>query len=349
MLSKDIARAEDEARAVEEQGLDTAWTGESSHDPFAHLALAARATSHIGLGTSVAIAFARTPLVMAHLGWDLQVYSRGRFVLGMGTQVKAHVERRFGMPWSRPAARMREYVLAMRAVWSSWTDGTPLDFRGEFYEHTLMTPFFAPERHEWGPPPVLVAGVGALMTEVAGEVCDGFLFHPFTTSRYLEEVTLPALERGRRKAGRAGPFRVAGEALVAAGHDDVSRERALAGARGQLAFYASTPAYRPVLEQHGWQDLQPELARLAREGRWAEQAALIDEAMVDAFCAVGTPETVADKLVQKYGGFADDLVLQAPRGTDRAVLADVARAARERAAAGSASSESEGGAVASPS
>ena len=252
------------ARAIEDAGYDGMYTFEGQHDALFPLLLAAEHTERVQLTTAVVIAFARNPMTLAQSAYDLQLASRGRFNLGLGTQIKPHIEKRYSMPWSQPAARMRELVLAIRAIWASWHEGTKLDFRGDFYTHTLMTPFFSPPPHEWGPPPVFLAGVGKLMTEVAGEVCDGFFFHAFTTPSYLREVTIPALERGRLAAG-AGPlegFTVAGPAFTCVGRNDEELELAIRGAKEQIAFYASTPAYRGVLEHHGWGDLQPELTRM---------------------------------------------------------------------------------------
>src|SRR5215813_12775531 len=203
MLGGSFDEIEGRARALEAEGYDGAATAETSHDPFFPLLLAAQATERLELATGVAIAFARTPMTMASIANDLQLASKGRFFLGLGSQIKPHIERRFSMPWSHPAARMREYILAMRAIWASWSDGTKLDFRGDFYTHTLMTPFFSPGPNPFGPPKVYLAAVGELMTEVGGEVADGVIIHGFTTERYVKEVTLPAIERGLAKAGRS--------------------------------------------------------------------------------------------------------------------------------------------------
>nr|MDT0664974.1 TIGR03617 family F420-dependent LLM class oxidoreductase [Micromonospora sp. DSM 115978] len=203
-LSPDIATTTSAATAVERDGYDGLWVWEASHDPFLQCLEAVRATRTVSVGTSIAIAFARNPMTLANLGYDLARYSEGRFVLGLGSQIKPHIERRFSMPWSRPAARMRELILGTRAIWDTWQNGTKLDFRGEFYTHTLMTPFFTPTAHSYGPPPVYLAAVGEGMTEVAGEVADGMFVHPFSTMRYIEEVTVPALLRGREKAGKVG-------------------------------------------------------------------------------------------------------------------------------------------------
>ena len=290
------------AAASEAAGYAGLWTGETQHDPFLHVLLAAEATERVTLGTSIAIAFGRTPMTLANTSFDLARYSRGRFVLGLGSQVKPHIERRFSMPWSHPAARMREFVAALRAIWASWQDGVKLDFRGEFYTHTLMTPFFSPPPHEWGPPPVFLAGVGKLMTEVAGEVCDGFFFHAFTTPSYLREVTMPALERGRLAGGAAtlDGFTIAGPAFTCVGRNDEELDAAIRGTKEQLAFYASTPAYRGVLEHHGWGDLQPELTRMSKEGQWKEMADLIDDDVVRTFAAVGDVATAARQLRARW-------------------------------------------------
>jgi probable F420-dependent oxidoreductase len=329
-LPSEIEGTKEAAAELETAGYDGIWTGESSHDPFLKLLLASEATERATIGTSIAIAFGRTPLVLAHSGYDLAQYSRGRFVLGLGSQVKPHIERRFSMPWSRPAARMREFVLALRAIWACWQDGTPLDFRGEFYRHTLMTPFFSPERHDFGPPQVHLAGVGELMTEVAGEVCDGFLVHPFTTRRYYDAVTLPALQRGRSAGGRPGmdDFVVSGRVFVAIGRNDEELERAIEGTKRQIAFYASTPAYRSVLDMHGFGDLQPELTRLTREGRWADMSALIGQDLLDAMVAVGDPETVGHEVATAWGDVYERITLYVNYEIDPDVLTETAAVVR---------------------
>jgi probable F420-dependent oxidoreductase len=318
------------ARHLEEAGYDGAWTGETKHDPFMTVLQAAQATDWMTIGTSVAIAFARTPMTTAHSAYDLAALSAGRFVLGLGSQVKPHIERRFSMPWSHPAPRMREYVLALKAIWTAWDQGTKLDFAGDYYTHTLMTPFFSPERHEFGPPPVYLAGVGGLMTEVAGEVSDGFFFHPFTTDRYLHEVTVPALLRGRAKTGHDDltGFTVAGPAFTTVGRNDAELEAAITGTKQQIAFYASTPTYRPVLDLHGWGDLQPELTRLTKENRWNEMAALIDDELLHAFSVVGSPAQVGAGLRARWGPVVDRISLYATYPADPSIWPDVVDALR---------------------
>jgi probable F420-dependent oxidoreductase len=329
-LTNRITKTKSEATALEAAGYDGLWMGETSHDPFLQLLHASDATERVVLGTSIAIAFGRTPLTLAHTAYDLAQYSQGRFVLGLGSQVKPHIERRFSMPWSHPAARMREFVLGLRAIWSAWQDGTKLDFQGEFYTHTLMTPFFSPEPHEYGPPPVYLAGVGERMTEAAGEVCDGFFVHPFTTRRYVDEVTLPALQRGRTTGGHAGfeAFTVCGPSFVAAGRDESELASAIKGTKEQIAFYASTPAYRGVLELHDRGDLQPELTRMSKEGKWAEMGNLIDDELVELIAVVGEPAAVGKELVERWRGTYDRLSLYTPYKIDPAVLAEIVDAVR---------------------
>ncbi|HUQ58110.1 TIGR03617 family F420-dependent LLM class oxidoreductase [Lentzea sp.] len=284
------------AKSAEDRGYDGFWLAETKHDPFLALAGAAAATERIELGTAIAVAFARNPMTVATTANDLQLLSGGRFNLGLGSQVEAHITKRFAMPWSRPAARMREFVLAIRAIWHAWETGERLAFRGEFYKHTLMTPFFDPGPNPHGTAPIYLAGVGERMTEVAGEVADGFLCHNFTTERYLREVTLPALERGRAKAGRTlEGFEVSGPVFAATNDEEI------ADVKRQIAFYGSTPAYRPVLDLHGWGALHEELHRLSRRQQWAEMSELITDEVLHEFCVVGSPETVTAALLDRYG------------------------------------------------
>jgi probable F420-dependent oxidoreductase len=323
------------AAAAERHGFDGFWLSEVKHDPFLGLALAATVTERIELGTAIAVAFARNPMTTAALADDLQALSGGRLHLGLGTQVRAHITRRFAMPWSHPAPRMREYVLALRAIWDAWHTGAPLHFRGEFYSHTLMTPMFTPQPHGYGPPPVYLAGVGELMTEVAGEVADGFLPHGFTTERYLREVTLPALRRGRAKAGRTlEGFRIKGAPFIATGRTEEELAAAVSGVKGQIAFYGSTPAYRPVLELHGWGELGERLHTLSLAGRWSDMGPLIDGDVLDAFAVVGAPEEVGPEVVRRFGDVLDRLTLYTPYDADPGVLATVSAGIRTAATAG---------------
>ena len=326
-----IAKAGAQAAELERAGYSGGWTAETSHDPFLPLIPAAEATSDLELGTSIAVAFARNPMTLANTAWDLQMYSGGRFILGLGSQIKPHITKRFSMEWSHPAARMREMILAIRAIWDTWENGTKLDFRGDYYSHTLMTPFFTPDQGDlgdFGVPKIYLAGVGELMTEVAGEVCDGFLCHGFTTEKYLREVTIPALERGRAKAGKTmDDFEIVGPSFVVTGTNDEELDAAAAGTRQQIAFYGSTPAYKPVLEIHGWGGLQEELNGLSKQGEWVQMGKLIDDEILNTFAVVGPPEQIAPELHKRYGDVIQRISFYAPyqSNPDRwaQVLADV--------------------------
>ena len=292
--------------AAEEAGLDCLWASETVNDPFLTLALAAEHSRDVSLGTSITIAFARNPMSLAYTTNQLQEYSRGRLIVGLGSQVRGHIERRFSSTWSRPAARMREYVLALRAIWSSFNEGTPLDFRGEFYTHTLMTPLFAPRPHAMGAPRVFLAAVGERMTEVAGEVADGVITHGFSSARYVREVTLPALQRGLERAGRTrADIELTCPGFIAVADTDEKLAKARAALRQQVAFYGSTPAYAPVLEVHGWGDLQPELYDCSRRGAWDDMARLVDDEMLDTLTIITRPELLAGEVRRRYGGLAD--------------------------------------------
>jgi probable F420-dependent oxidoreductase len=301
-----LARAAEAAIALEEQGYDGGWTAETSHDPFLPLLLAAEHTSRVELGTNIAVAFARNPMIVANIGWDLQTYSLGRFILGLGTQIQPHIERRFSMPWSHPARRMREFVAALHAIWSAWKDGAKLRFEGEFYTHKIMTPMFTPEPQPHPAPKVFIAAVGAAMTEMCGEVADGHLGHPMISKRYLDEVTVPALERGLARSGRdRNDFEVSCEVMVATGENDAELANAITATRKQIAFYGSTPAYRRVLALHGWGDLQDELHRLSRQGEWDTMGSLIDDEILGAFAVVGPVDTIAAALRSRCEGVVD--------------------------------------------
>ena len=303
----------DTAPAAEAAGYDGLWTAEVAHDPFLPLALAAEHTSRVVLGTGIAVAFARNPMNLAVVANDLQTQSEGRFVLGLGSQIKPHIEKRFSMPWSHPAPRMRELVLAIRAIWASWADGSRLAFRGEFYRHTLMTPMFDPGPNPYGNPRIFVAAVGGRMTEVAGEVADGLLAHGFTTERYLREVTVPALERGLARSGRTrSDVQVSYPGMIVTAPEGGDLDRAVRATKAQLAFYGSTPAYRPVLELHGWGDLQPELHVLSRRGQWDEMAELITDEMLETFAVVGELDELPAKVRARFDGLVDRFSFYAP-------------------------------------
>ena len=305
-IPNQLARVPDRARELEQDGYNGGWTAETSHDPFLPLLLAAEHTSRLELGTNIAVAFARNPMIVANIGWDLQAYSQGRFILGLGTQIQPHIEKRFSMPWSHPARRMREFISALQAIWSAWKDGTKLRFEGEFYTHKIMTPMFTPEPQPYSAPKVFLAAVGEAMTEMCGEVADGHLGHPMVSKRYLEEVTLPALMRGMQRSGRdRSDFEVSCEVLVATGDNDAELAAATAAVRKQIAFYGSTPAYQKVLDLHGWGDLHPELRRLSLEGEWDAMGSLIDDEMLAAFAVAGPVDTIAAALTSRCDGIVD--------------------------------------------
>jgi probable F420-dependent oxidoreductase len=314
-IGGDLRAAASQAQKAETAGYDAVWSAETGHDPFLPLAIAAEHTERIELGTGIAVAFGRSPMTTANVGWDLNLYSRGRFLLGIGSQIKPHIEKRYSMPWSHPAPRMREFISAMRAIWDCWQNGTKLDFRGDFYTHTLMTPFFNPGANEHGPPKVFLAAVGAGMTQVAGEVADGMLVHGFTTERYLREVTLPAVDAGLAGGGRSrADFQLSYPAFVVTGNTEDQISAADTATRKQIAFYASTPAYRPVLELHGWGDLQSELNTLSKRGEWDEMGRRITDEIRDAFAVTGSPEEIAGLLQRRFGDVVDRLSLYMPYG-----------------------------------
>lgn len=310
---------------LEAVGYDGVWTTETVRDPFLTLAGYAAVTDRIRLGTGVAIAFARSPMTLALAAHDLMRLTGGRFVLGLGSQVRPHIERRYSMPWSEPAARMREYLLALRAIWGAWNEGAPLDFRGRFYTHTLMSPFFDPGPTGLGPPPVVLGGVGERMTAVAGEVADGFLCAPLTSERTLAEHTLPAL--GVTRPG----FMVCATPFVVTGQDPATMARVTAATRRRIAFYASTPAYRSVLDVHGWSGRGEKLTRLSKQGEWEAMADVVDDEMLHTFAVVAEPDRLGAALGERWRGRADRVAIftAADPGADAwpAILAGIDRSA----------------------
>jgi probable F420-dependent oxidoreductase len=296
----------DAAQAIEADGYDGIMTMENSHDAFLPLAVAATVTNRVELVTGIAIAFARSPMSAANLGWDLQAASRGRFVMGLGSQIKAHNLRRFSVPWSAPAPRMREYVLALRAIWAAWKGDGKLDFRGEHYQFTLMTPNFVPENFEGSSPAVTIAAVGPGMLKVAGEVCDGVRLHPFCTRAYLDNVVIPNLEEGMTRSGRKREtFEISGGGFIATGPDQQAVDKMVEWVRYRLAFYASTPAYWPVLAQHGLEGLGQKLNTMTKAGEWDKLAAEIPDDMVELFAAIGTHADIASKIEKRFGNASD--------------------------------------------
>ncbi|MBV6424790.1 MAG: hypothetical protein NAOJABEB_02604 [Steroidobacteraceae bacterium] len=322
---------------LEHIGYDGVFSFEAKHDPFVALAIASEHTKQLRLGTGIAIAFARNPMNIANLGYDIQSVSGGRFVLGLGSQVKPHIEKRFSSVWSHPAERMREIVLAVKAIWNCWEGRGELNFRGKFYTHTIMIPAFNPGPNPYGPPPILTGGFGPLMTAVAGEAADGFIAHPFNTRRSLLENTLPALENGLAKSGRKrSDLEVVCATLVVTAATEEAFAAAKLAARKQLAFYGSTPAYLPTLQVHGWEGIHEELNRLSKAGRWDDMTALIGDDMLNEIAVVGEPHTIAGKLEARLEGIADGVSLTHNRFPDpghwAGVVQDLRRMREARAA-----------------
>src|SRR5215210_198142 len=301
------------ARAAEDLGFAGLWTSETKHDAFLPLAIAANETERIELGTSIAVAFSRSPMETAQTAWDLQDLSGGRFILGLGTQVKAHVKRRFSMPWDRPVARLRDYIDAVRAIWCSFQSGEPLSFEGEFYRHTLITPFFNPGPIEHPEIPIYIAGVNTNLARLAGELCDGFHIHPFHSPEYVRRTVMPAIAEGAEKEGRdPGEVELATAVFVITGESDGEIEEQRAKMRAQISFYASTPTYRTVLEAHGWEKVGEELGKLARDKRWEEMPNLVTDEMLGAFAIEASPGEVGDALRERYEGLIDRVSLYTP-------------------------------------
>ena len=303
---------------LESLGYDGIRTAEMNHDPFFPLVLAAEHSQRLELATSIAVAFARSPMNLANLGHDLNAYSQGRFTLGLGSQIKPHITKRFSMQWGAPAAQMRELILAMRAIWSNWYDLEPLEFVGEYYRHTLMTPAFSPQDTEFGAPRVVLAAVGPKMTEVAGEVADGMIIHPFSTLPYIESVTMPAIERGIEKSGRSkADFELSYSCFVITGRDEEEYAKSKQEAQQRVAFYGSTPAYKGVLESIGVGELQSELNAMSKQGRWVEMGSLITDDILQEFGVMGAPENIAGQMIERYGSFVDRTSASFPISDDK--------------------------------
>jgi probable F420-dependent oxidoreductase len=296
------------AKAAEAAGFDSIWSSETVHDPFLPGALIAEHTSRLGFGTAVAISFARSPATLAYTAWDLSQASAGRFKLGLGTQVKAHIERRFGMPWpDSVVGKLREQIAAIRAFWRTWQEGEALNFRGDYYKLTLMSPFFNPGPIERPDIPIFIAGVNTGLASLAGEAADGFHVHPFHTPRYLSEVLLPAIEQGASRSGRSRS-----DAQVAVTAFVITRPEEREFVRQQISFYASTPSYRPVMALHGWEQTAQELSSLAARGKWGQMPALIDDGMLEVFAVVAEEGNLRQAVTQRYQGLADRLSLYIP-------------------------------------
>lgn len=305
-LTPDWHLIPDHVKKMEAQGFDGVGTAEMNHDPFMPLLLAAEHSEKIEIATGIAVAFARSPMILANLGHDLNAYSKGRFTLGLGSQIRPHITKRFSMPWGAPAAQMRELVLAMRAIWANWYEGAPLQFDGKYYSHTLMTPAFTPEDTQYGAPKVTLAAVGPVMTEVAGEVADGLIIHPFSNEKYIREVTLPAVDRGLAKSGRSREdFQISYTPFLISGKDEETYEKEKSVVKSRVSFYGSTPAYKNVLGVHGWGDLQTELNAMSKQGKWQEMGDLVTDEMLDVFAVVGEPQNLVSEIKSRYGDIVD--------------------------------------------
>lgn len=305
-LGTDLGRAGARAARLESEGYAGAFTAETAHDPFLPLLAAAQQTSTIELGTAIAVAFARSPMTLAHTARDLNECSEGRFILGLGSQIKPHVTKRFSMPWSSPAARMREFIQALHAIWDAWDTGDKLQFRGEFYTHVLMTEFFDPGPAKHGRPDVYLAAVGPLMVEVVAQDCDGWMVHPFNTPEYFESVALPRLHRLMDEAGRdRSEVSVSIPAFVVTGDDEDEMAANTIAIKNQIGFYGSTPAYVEILEHHGWGEAHGELNALTKAGRWDELHHVIDDDMLSAFSVVAEPDAVDAAVEERYGRLGD--------------------------------------------
>lgn len=309
----DLKGIPDAAKAAEACGFDCLWSAETSHDPFFPLLMAAEHTEHIQLGTAIAVAFPRSPMIVAHMAWDLAQYSGGRFILGLGTQIKAHNEKRFGVPYDKPGPKLRDMVLALRAIWDCWQNGTKLRYEGEYFRHTLMTPFFNPGPIDHPKVPIYVAGVNPYVCRLVGELCDGFHVHPFHSIKYLDEVIVPNIAAGAQKAGRTvDDVEFVGPVFTIIGDTDEEQEAAASPVRQQIAFYASTPAYYGVLECHGWGDIGPRLTAETKKGNWQGMADLITDEMLDVYTVRGTSDDIAEKVVERYNGIFDRAMFYYP-------------------------------------
>ncbi len=308
LSSKELSGVPGEAAWAESMGYDGVSSSETAHDPFLPLVLAATSTSRVILATSVAIAFPRSPMVIAHTSRDLQDLSQGRFRLGLGTQVKGHIERRFSTTWEAPGPKLREYVQSLRHIWDCWATGSKLDYQGKYYQFSLMTPFFNPGPSRYPAPTVFTGAVNAYNCQVAGEVCDGLMLHSLTSAEYVRNVVRPGLEKGAKKAGRDGPpARLTGSGFIITGPNQSSIRAATAEVRRRIAFYASTRTYFPVLEAHGFQEIGVQLHQMSLKGEWAEMGELISDEMVDAFAVIGEYDEIAGRFLERYGDLLDDV------------------------------------------
>lgn len=293
------------AQAVEEYGFDGLWVAEAAHNPFLPLAHASLATERISLGTAIAVAFPRSPMIMAQTAWDLAALSRGRFILGLGTQIKPHIVKRFSATWGKPLKQLREYIESLRAIWRSYQTGDDLNYQGEYYRFSHLTPFASPAPMPDHQIPIYIAGVNTGLAKLAGELCDGFHVHSFHTPKYLREVLLPAFGTGREAAGRSDRLMLSCAVFVVTGEDEAAVEASKQLTKSQIAFYASTPSYSKVLELHGWTDLIPRLNALLRRNRWSEMHSLISDDMLETFAVIAPPDELPYRLRERYSGLLD--------------------------------------------
>lgn len=306
IFPKDLNTAADVAQQVERYGFSGLWTAETSHNPFLPLTHAAGATERISLGTGIAVAFPRSPMVTAGIAWDLAEQSKGRFILGLGTQIKPHITKRFSTEWSAPVPRLREYIESMRAIWNTWQNAETLRYTGEHYRFTLMTPFFSPDPMPYSNIPIYIAGVNERLCRLAGELCQGFHVHPFHTTRYLNELIIPNVEAGAARVNRKREdVKLTCAIFVVTGKNDEEIRNNAIMAKSQIAFYASTPSYSSVLEMHGWQELGERLGKMTREGRWAEMWQEISDDMLNQIAVVAPQDELAEKVKERYNGLLD--------------------------------------------
>lgn len=306
IFSDDLNTASDLAQSVEEYGFDGLWVAEAAHNPFLPLAHATLATERINLGTAITVAFPRSPMMMAQTAWDLAEQSQGRFILGLGTQIKPHITKRFSAKWGKPVSQLREYIQSLRAIWHSFQTGEPLKVEGEYYNFSLLTPFFTPQPMEYYDIPIYIAGVGTGLAKLGGELCDGFHVHSFHTPDYLREVLIPAIEEGGDRTGRTrDDISLSCAIFVVTGQTDADIQESKIATKSQIAFYASTPSYSKVLELHGWQDLIPELNIMLRRNKWDEMHTLISDEMLEHFAVVAPPDELPYKVRERYEGLLD--------------------------------------------
>jgi probable F420-dependent oxidoreductase len=306
VIPPNLNRVASLAQFAEAYGFDGLWTPEIAHDPFLPLTHAASATTHIHIGTAIAVAFPRSPMIVANTAWDLAAQSGGRFILGLGTQIEIHITKRFSTPWVAPVPRLREYIESLRAIWHSWQTGERLRYKGDHYQFTFMTPFFSPGAIQHPDIPIYIAGVNEKLCHLAGELCQGFHVHPFHTVRYLKEQIISNIEAGARSAGRTrADVNLSCAIFIVPARDEREAQAHAAPVKSQIAFYASTPSYAPVLDLHGWGDIRAELGKMARSGQWDKMGEVIDDTMLNEFAVIAAPEELAQRVKDRYQGLLD--------------------------------------------